>query len=192
MPQTTQDRIVQAAYRCFERYGIRKTTIEDLAHGAGITRATVYKYFSGKQAIVNHLVDLEIQDINARVRQKFVRGDTIEQSLTECLLLIMRAAADNPYLRNLFESIEHLSTAADIRSDVHQKQRDRWGTLLEDAIEAGELAADLTLDDIVSWLTQSEQMLLIKLDSVDMDDDQLRHFIRRMIIFPLLPHRTHG
>ncbi|MFL6052519.1 MAG: TetR/AcrR family transcriptional regulator [Actinoallomurus sp.] len=49
MPQATTDvreRIVDAAERCFARYGVGKTTVEDIV-AAGLPRATVYRGFVG-------------------------------------------------------------------------------------------------------------------------------------------------
>lgn len=49
---TTAD-IIEAAARCFGRWGIAKTTVDDIARDAGVSRATVYRYFSGGK---DHLV----------------------------------------------------------------------------------------------------------------------------------------
>ena len=48
------ERMVRAAYKCFERYGIERTSIEEIAREAGVTRPTVYRYFPSKI----HIVDL--------------------------------------------------------------------------------------------------------------------------------------
>jgi hypothetical protein len=42
------------------------------------------------------------------------------------------------------------------------------------------------MDGIVSWLTLAEQMFLIKVETIDGDDDEMRQFIRCMIVSPLL------
>src|SRR5262245_11957892 len=49
MPQITdvRERIVNAAEGCFARYGVGKTTVEDIAAAAGLSRATVYRSFAG-------------------------------------------------------------------------------------------------------------------------------------------------
>ena len=40
-------RLVDAAAACFERYGVTKTSVEDIATEAHVSRATVYRYFEG-------------------------------------------------------------------------------------------------------------------------------------------------
>ena len=42
-----RERILQATYDCVGRWGLAKTTIEDAAREAGVSRATVYRYFPG-------------------------------------------------------------------------------------------------------------------------------------------------
>lgn len=45
--ETTRERVVDAAQKCFARYGVAKTTVEDIAAAAGTSRATVYRSFTG-------------------------------------------------------------------------------------------------------------------------------------------------
>ena len=43
-----ETRICQAAFESFQRLGVDKTTMSDIAKAAGITRPTLYKYFKNK------------------------------------------------------------------------------------------------------------------------------------------------
>jgi AcrR family transcriptional regulator len=42
-----QERILEAAARCALRFTLGKTTIDDIAVEAGVSRATVYRTFPG-------------------------------------------------------------------------------------------------------------------------------------------------
>ena len=46
---STRVRIVDAALRCLARQGIAKTTVDDIAREAGLSRATLYRAFPGGQ-----------------------------------------------------------------------------------------------------------------------------------------------
>jgi len=48
----TQERIVLGAVGLFLAHGVKKTTMDDVAAQAGVTRVTVYRYFSGKKQLV--------------------------------------------------------------------------------------------------------------------------------------------
>ena len=51
-------RVVDAALRCVARCGLAKTTVDDVAREAGISRATLYRLFpGGKDAVVRAVVE---------------------------------------------------------------------------------------------------------------------------------------
>ncbi len=47
MSSDVRERLLQATYDCVARWGLAKTTVEDAAREAGVSRATVYRYFPG-------------------------------------------------------------------------------------------------------------------------------------------------
>ena len=46
-PLTLRDRLLAATYRCVARFGLGKTTIEDVVKESGLSRATIYRQFPG-------------------------------------------------------------------------------------------------------------------------------------------------
>ncbi|GAA3948030.1 TetR/AcrR family transcriptional regulator [Actinomadura viridis] len=44
---STRERIIDAAEECFTRFGVAKTTVEDIAAAARLSRATVYRSVTG-------------------------------------------------------------------------------------------------------------------------------------------------
>lgn len=46
------DPILEAAYASFVRYGMRKTTMADVARAAGVSRQTVYNSYAGKTDVM--------------------------------------------------------------------------------------------------------------------------------------------
>ena len=53
----SRQRTIEATYACVARRGIAKTTVEDVAREAGISRATVYRAFPGGR---DELIDATI------------------------------------------------------------------------------------------------------------------------------------
>jgi len=54
-------RIVDATLRCIARWGLAKTTLDDVAREAGCSRATVYRAFpGGKESLVCSVVAVEV------------------------------------------------------------------------------------------------------------------------------------
>jgi AcrR family transcriptional regulator len=52
-------RLRDAALACIGRFGLAKTTVDDIAREAGCSRATLYRYYDGKPAIVRAAIAAE-------------------------------------------------------------------------------------------------------------------------------------
>ena len=184
---SSYERIVRASYLCFERHGIERTSIEDIAREAGVTRPTVYRYFpGGKIDIVDMISSEESRKIHAEVRKRLVRGNTFEEQLVEALVLVVRIAIQNPYVRRILSFHEFQAEAVSLEGEMHRLHREWWGPLLEHAAERGELADDLDIDEILVWLTLTQNMLLMRLDTAEISDGELRRLVQRFVVDPLL------
>jgi TetR/AcrR family transcriptional regulator, transcriptional repressor of aconitase len=53
----TRSQIIDAAFACFAEYGYDKTTFDDVAQKAGISRALIYTYFKSKQEFFFSMMD---------------------------------------------------------------------------------------------------------------------------------------
>jgi AcrR family transcriptional regulator len=53
----TRKLIIEAAFACFNEYGYTKTTFDDIAQKAGISRASVYNYFKSKEDFFYAIVE---------------------------------------------------------------------------------------------------------------------------------------
>ncbi len=60
--------ILEAAKRVFQKWGLNKTTMEDIAHEAGKGKSTLYYYYKSKDEIFEYLATTEMSNIikNAR------------------------------------------------------------------------------------------------------------------------------
>lgn len=79
-PETRQ-RIVAATLVSLARYGAAKTTLDDVAREAGCARATVYRYFGGKQDLVRATVAHEAARILTAVDDVARRSPNLEDAL---------------------------------------------------------------------------------------------------------------
>src|SRR5438105_281665 len=52
----TQARIMDAAFACVAELGLGRTTMDDVARRAGVSRQTVYRYYPSKDQLVMALV----------------------------------------------------------------------------------------------------------------------------------------
>lgn len=99
--QGAEQRIIAAALACFAQFGVSKTTIEDVASAAGCSRATLYRYFGGKQALLSGVVMAEVRHLDARLSAAAADADTLEDLLLGILGEAGRAFADHAALQHL-------------------------------------------------------------------------------------------
>jgi AcrR family transcriptional regulator len=92
-------RILDAALTCVARYGVAKTTLEDVAREAGCARATVYRYFGGKRRLLEAAVGREGARLVAAVDAAAAGAPTLEDALVSMGTTAGRALADSAPLR---------------------------------------------------------------------------------------------
>jgi len=72
---TSARAIVAAARVLFVRYGPAKTSVEEIAREAGVSKATVYNYFAGKEAIVADVIEFERKSLIVRLEEAVKEAD---------------------------------------------------------------------------------------------------------------------
>lgn len=77
------DALAEAALRCIARWGLTKTTLEDVAREAGMSRATVYRALpgGGKDALFLALADRELTRLEQAVGTAVDAADEIEDAV---------------------------------------------------------------------------------------------------------------
>jgi AcrR family transcriptional regulator len=87
-----RERLLEAAYECVARYGIAKTTVEDVVKQSGVSRATVYRAFpGGKDELLRAAVGWEMGRFFGRLAEA-VAGAPDFASLVESGLSFAHAA----------------------------------------------------------------------------------------------------
>ena len=112
--------IMLAARTLFERRGVGKTTVKDIAAEANVTRELVYYYFENKQAVIDAVIDDYVEDLVESVlvwNESRVFGDTAG-SLRSCIAAFRRALYDANGLRPMIRVLEELGVrdAFDVRA----------------------------------------------------------------------------
>jgi TetR/AcrR family transcriptional regulator len=80
-PVDRLERILDAAQTCLVKHGIRKTTMEDIAAEAGMSRPAVYQYVRGKQDAYRRLADRLYAQAYAQAQRAAAADGTLTQRL---------------------------------------------------------------------------------------------------------------
>ncbi len=86
-----KEAIVKAAFQVFSRYGLKRTTMHDIAEEAGVTRQTLYNLFANKDELLRATIrlhaDRSIATIEARCAGVRDLGDKLD-IVFDCLVVV--------------------------------------------------------------------------------------------------------
>jgi AcrR family transcriptional regulator len=98
---TTRARILDAAFEAVRDFGVSRTTVEDVAQRAGLSRQTVYRYFPSKEHLVLALVLREEEKFIDGTRLAFSSHDDLTEAFEAAISFCLLYAREHPLLDRL-------------------------------------------------------------------------------------------
>lgn len=185
----TAARILDAALDRFATFGIRRTTMDDIAEAAGIGRATVYRRFGGRDEIVRAVVLRELARFIAEVDAVVQAIDDPVERFTEGFVAMLRAARTNDLLRRMLDVEPQLVLPAltvEAGSAVALCREYLVGELGRSQVD-GEIRADVDVEVVAELLVRLCQSLLLTPNGVlDVDDEDGLRRLARAYLAPAL------
>jgi AcrR family transcriptional regulator len=103
--EATRVRILGATVRCIERWGLAKTSLEDVAAAAELSRATVYRYFpGGRDELVQAAVRTEVETFLGRLAVEVTDDEGMEAKLVHALVIGHRALEEDHLLHQVLST----------------------------------------------------------------------------------------
>ena len=183
----TAARILDAAQRQVELFGIQRTTMEDIARRSGMSRVTVYRHFPNKEKLVEAVVLREVQRFLTALGEHVDGFATDDERIVEGFVFTVRELRQHSLVRRLLEGepelfLPQLTTeAGPILAFARESIVDyvkRRGDLVprgmrdEDLAIAAEIGVRLTLS-----------LVLTPESAIDLtDSDRLRALARRYVV----------
>jgi AcrR family transcriptional regulator len=182
-PSEKQRRVLDVAKSCFERYGLRRTRMEDIAAELGVSRPIVHRLYDSRQQLIDAVIIDYLREFVGEIRPMLMAYESFADVVAEGSVRVIAAARQHAQLTAL--------VTADKRSHVHgvllnpariahAMAVEVWHPLIERARQRGEIRADLDEDDFVEWLTSIHWLFWLRADT-DLD------WIRRQLRFFLVP-----
>ena len=97
-----EERVVDATLACIARWGVAKTSFEDVAREAGVSRATVYRLFpGGRDALFQSVVRTELARFSHAVEARLAETETLEDLLVAGIVEAGTRLASHAALRTV-------------------------------------------------------------------------------------------
>ncbi|WP_170592906.1 TetR/AcrR family transcriptional regulator [Ruegeria arenilitoris] len=138
LDDTRAKAILTSAFQAFSAYGFRKTSMDDIARGAGMSRPAVYLHYKNKEAIVRSLTQAHYAEKIAAVAHALQGDGAVSKILARAIdaqIAGMAAILASPHGLEMLDTSK--STAADIVAEGEAALADLYAEWLKRELAAG-------------------------------------------------------
>ncbi|SEC11985.1 DNA-binding transcriptional regulator, AcrR family [Rhodococcus pyridinivorans] len=188
--ETARAQILAAADSAVERFGVAKTTIDDVARETGVSRPTIYRYFRDRDTLITSLIETRARRLFEDAQAYVADRESFADQVVDGLLYLVDRGRRDPAIR-LIVSPEHVDRGTALEGSSELAARltfEMWAPLLETARERGEIRDGITDAEICKWITLVELILVGRMDF----DDPVGEANRSLLTNLLLPGITTG
>ena len=188
------DRVTAAALDQFADFGIRRSTIDDVARRAGVSPVSVFRRVASKRGLVEIVIAREIRRGMTELDAAWERGQSLEERLVLGLSFAVRYVSGHPLFDRLLRSEPEflLPLLTVVGGPVLALDRSLIADRLRVEIRAGRAAtADVDVAaEVIARLALS--LLLTRQGEITLDDNDSVLALVRLVLEPMLRPSAKG
>jgi AcrR family transcriptional regulator len=182
-----RQRVVDAAEQCFAQYGVAKTTVEDVARLAGISRATIYRHFpGGRDEIVLAALLASANEFLPQLPARLRTARSLADSIVELVVSAVDWMRSEPWRAALLAAPLSRALSASDAAAPYALCSAFIAPYFDAARTAGLVRPQVGLDDAVEFVVRIIHSLLVVPGHRDRDDADLRRYVRTFVVPALL------
>jgi AcrR family transcriptional regulator len=101
-PDPKRERVLDAALAAFIDFGVRRTSMSEIAKRSGVSMATLYRWYDGKDDLVAAVLLREARTFVAELETGIPDGTPLHEHFAEVAIRVFRRLRDTPLLDRLF------------------------------------------------------------------------------------------
>ena len=175
--------ILDAALKCFRTRGLRKTTMSDVGHQAGVSRSTIYEYFPDKRAVIDAASEHATHLFYRSLAVAMDGGGPLEDKLSRAAVAVTKARRfiEPETLANPAEVSALLTTNA---AALLRQSGDFLAPYLAAAKLTGEVRKSLDVDAAAEWFARMLFSLFMtpSVRGDHTDPDTVADFVRLHVV----------
>jgi len=189
---TSEERLLQATFACVARYGIAKTTVEDVARESGMSRATIYRQFpGGKEQLIADTIRWEATRFFARLAEAIEDAPDFETTLVEAILFSRGALDQHAVFQKVLETEPELLLPNLTVNDSVLREMVKAFLRTHLLPEADRLAPGITVEGAADHVARLLMSFIGAQGSWDLADrDQVTKMVRNQLLAGLFVDRA--
>jgi AcrR family transcriptional regulator len=178
----SRERVLEATFDCVARFGMGKTTVEDVVKESGYSRASIYRWFpGGKDQLMRETVAWEMNRFFASLAEAVYDAPDFASLLERGLTFAHRALTEHEVLQKVLDTEpDRLLPLITVEQDRVQRFITAFLLpYLERDQRDGRIRADVDLDAAAAYVGRMVLSLIASPGRWDMDDpDEVRQVVR--------------
>lgn len=161
--ETSRDEIINASIRCFEKLGMRRTTMEDIARAAGISRKTVYRHFASKNDLIKTFIERESRQVCEEARRRLDLSLPPAELVATAEFILLELALADPNIRLFINEDQALQFTLDVLGHTEARNKilmEYWAPIFDQLERTGALRMDVSRNELMAWIKFVHSMLL--------------------------------
>jgi AcrR family transcriptional regulator len=139
-----QQAILASAFEAFRLYGFKRTSMEDIARGAGMSRAAVYLHYRNKEDIFQSLAkgyyDMAVEAVSGILAQDLSLEETLHQAFLAQAGPIYESLVSSPHGQELLDT-KHTHTM-EVVTDGDARLTALYAEWLRDGVASGRITME--------------------------------------------------
>lgn len=183
-----RNQIIEAARVLFHQFGFKKVSMDEIAAKAGVTKKTIYMYFSSKEELLKYFIYEEIQNMKDILEEVEQKNNDFFETVNEAIYRLLKYKEERDFLSIITREAELLKNKViiDNLKLIDEQIKDYIKMKLKTAKDNGYIDYDDL--DITTFLVYKMYIALIfewDSDTKKLDDKMIANNISKIVKYGL-------
>jgi len=140
--ELVKDEILRAAERVFQRWGLNKATMEDIASEAGKGKSTLYYYYQSKEEIFDRVVTRQLDILISKAKEATLDAVSAKEKIKKYIVAVMIEIKNYTIIYSIArrEIKGNQKLVDEIRRTFQDKEESFIRNILMDGIQSNEFS----------------------------------------------------
>ncbi len=153
-------RILDAAQQCIHRFGIRRTSMGEVARVGKLSRGSIYRHFSDKESLVEGVFRRRQEIFLNRAEAMLEKEASLVDKLTSSVVQ-GRKDSEEGIFASLAQTEPETVAMMYLNPNFYRRSVDFWPPHIRMAQEQGEISADLDVGEATDFIMRLVVSLVI-------------------------------
>lgn len=173
-----EEQIIESARFFFNKYGYKRVSMDEIAKSAGVTKKTVYSYFSSKEELLKYFIKEEIQNMKKIVEDVEAEDISFFDKIHKGICSLLKYRKKRDFLNMIIEESESFKSPT-IQNSIKQIDETIYNYIKEKVVFATENGFIQVDDiDVTAFLIYKMYIaLILEWGDKKVDDERLANNI---------------